>query len=62
MSKSLGNVVDPFSIVEKHGPDAFKFYFLTQGPLRGDANFNEKDMIELYNDFVVGAYSKNSMN
>ena len=62
MSKSLGNVVDPFELVKKHGSDAFKLYFLTHGPLRADANFDEREMVELYNDFVVGAYSKLSLS
>ena len=58
MSKSLGNVVDPFTLVKKHPPEAVKFYFLTYGPLRGDSNFDGNEMVELFNDFVVGAYSK----
>jgi isoleucyl-tRNA synthetase len=31
MSKSLGNVVDPWSIIEKHGADALRWYFFTEG-------------------------------
>lgn len=62
MSKSLGNVIDPFTILEKHGPDAFKFYFLTQGPLRADSNYDAEDMIKLHNEFVIGSYCKDSFN
>ena len=29
MSKSLGNVVDPMEVVEKHGADVFRFYVLS---------------------------------
>ena len=30
MSKSLGNVVVPWDVIDKHGADAFRWYFLTQ--------------------------------
>ena len=42
MSKSLGNVTDPVKLIEDYGAEAVKFYFLQMGPLRGDANFDEK--------------------
>jgi isoleucyl-tRNA synthetase len=29
MSKSLGNVVAPWDVIERHGADAFRWYFLT---------------------------------
>jgi isoleucyl-tRNA synthetase len=28
MSKSLGNIVDPWDVIERHGADAFRWYFL----------------------------------
>jgi isoleucyl-tRNA synthetase len=28
MSKSLGNIVDPWDVIERHGSDAFRWYFL----------------------------------
>ena len=35
MSKSRGNVVDPWDVIERHGADAFRWYFLTQQPWAG---------------------------
>jgi isoleucyl-tRNA synthetase len=29
MSKSLGNIVDPWDVISRHGADAFRWYFLT---------------------------------
>ncbi len=49
MSKTLGNVVDPFALVEKYGVDAVRHYFLSEIPTTGDGDFSEKRFIEVYN-------------
>jgi methionyl-tRNA synthetase len=36
MSKSLGNVVDPFEMVGKYGVDAFRYYMIKESRLSGD--------------------------
>ena len=35
MSKSLGNVVAPWDVIDRHGADAFRWYFLTNTPWDG---------------------------
>jgi methionyl-tRNA synthetase len=37
MSKSLGNVVDPFEHLNKYGTEALRYYLLRDGGLANDA-------------------------
>lgn len=48
MSKSLGNVVDPFAVVEKYGTDTARFYLAYAIPATGDGDFSEQRLRELY--------------
>lgn len=49
MSKSLGNVVDPFDLVKKYGVDAIRYYLLREIPSADDGDYSEKRMSEVYN-------------
>jgi methionyl-tRNA synthetase len=49
MSKSLGNVVDPYEMIKKYGTDAVRYYLLREIPTLDDGDFSEKRMKELYN-------------
>ena len=56
MSKSLGNVIDPFVLVERYGADAVRYQILRDMPYGSDSNFSNEIMIErintdLANDF-----------
>ncbi|MDB5614349.1 MAG: methionine--tRNA ligase [Devosia sp.] len=43
MSKSLGNVIDPFELVEEFGPDAVRYFFLREVSFGNDGDYsNEK--------------------
>ena len=44
MSKSKGNIVDPWSILDTHGADAFRWYFFTAGP-PGDSRRFSSDLV-----------------
>lgn len=49
MSKSLGNVIDPFEISDKYGLEAFRYYMLSQIPTTDDGDFTIERFIEVYN-------------
>ncbi len=49
MSKSLGNVIDPFELVEKWGTDAVRYYLLREIPTFDDGDYSEHRMEEVYN-------------
>lgn len=49
MSKSLGNVVDPYVMIKKYGTDAVRYYLLREIPTLDDGDFSEARMKELYN-------------
>lgn len=49
MSKSKGNVIDPFELVEKHGVDPVRYYLLAAMPLGGDGDYSEHHFREIYN-------------
>ncbi|RMD58437.1 methionine--tRNA ligase [Candidatus Woesearchaeota archaeon] len=45
MSKSLGNVVDPFDVVERFGSDALRYVLLRDVPAGRDGDFSEKALV-----------------
>jgi len=49
MSKSAGNVVDPFELVEKYGADALRYYLMSDIATGKDADFSEERLVERYN-------------
>jgi methionyl-tRNA synthetase len=49
MSKTIGNVIDPFEMVNKYGLEPFRYYLLSQIPIDGDGDFTEEKFREIYN-------------
>ena len=48
MSKSLGNVVNPFDLIKKYGVDTVRYYLLREIPPTDDGDYSEKRMNEVY--------------
>ena len=49
MSKSLGNVVDPFILGERYGADAIRYHILREMALGADSDFSNEIMINRMN-------------
>ncbi|MBM3490765.1 MAG: methionine--tRNA ligase [Alphaproteobacteria bacterium] len=56
MSKSLGNVIDPFALVDRYGPDPVRYFLMRDLPFGNDGDFSHRAMVnrmngDLANDF-----------
>ncbi len=49
MSKSLGNVIDPFKLVEKYGVEAVRYFLLREIPSTEDGDFTYEKFEQRYN-------------
>ncbi|NCC67576.1 MAG: methionine--tRNA ligase, partial [Clostridia bacterium] len=49
MSKSKGNVVDPYLLSERYGVDALRFFLMREFPLGSDGNFSNEALITRIN-------------
>jgi len=50
MSKSIGNVVDPMEVLNKHGIDAFRYFFLRHIDTFADSDFTWEKYEAAYNN------------
>ena len=48
MSKSKGNVVNPFFALDRFGMDTMRYYLAFDGGLKDDANYENSHIIERY--------------
>jgi methionyl-tRNA synthetase len=49
MSKSVGNVVDPFSLADQYGVDQMRYFFLREVPFGQDGNYNHEAIVARIN-------------
>jgi len=54
MSKSTGNVIEPFDQIDKFGVEQFRFYIAGAMPLEGDGEYSEESVKERINSELVG--------
>ena len=56
MSKSLGNVVDPFILGERYSPDAIRYHILREMALGADSSFSNEIMINRINSDLANGF------
>jgi len=49
MSKSVGNVVDPFELADAYGVDALRYFFLREVPFGQDGNYGHQAIVNRTN-------------
>ena len=49
MSKSVGNVVDPFALADHYGVDQMRYYFLREVPFGQDGNYSHEAIVARIN-------------
>src|SRR5256884_4231195 len=49
MSKSAGNIIDPFVLIGKYGADTLRYYLMSDIATGKDADFSEERLVERYN-------------
>ncbi len=52
MSKSKGNIVEPFTTMEKYGADTVRFYLAYVSPVWTPLKFDEEGLKEIYSKFT----------
>ena len=57
MSKRLGNVVDPFAIIDKYGADAARWYLITNASPWDSLKFDEEGIKEVQRKFFGTLYN-----
>ncbi len=60
MSKSKGNVVNPFTTIEKYGPDVVRWYMVENAPPWDNLKFDEEGIVEVKRRFfgtLLNTYS-----
>ncbi len=61
MSKRLGNAVDPFKALDTYGPDALRWYMLTNAQPWDNLKFDENGVVEVSRKFFGTLYNSYSL-
>jgi methionyl-tRNA synthetase len=55
MSKSAGNIIDPFALIDKYGSDALRYYLMSDIVIGKDADFSEERILAAHNDALANS-------
>jgi methionyl-tRNA synthetase len=55
MSKSAGNIIDPFVLAEKYGAEALRYYLMSDIATGKDADFSEERLVSRYNSDLANS-------
>jgi methionyl-tRNA synthetase len=55
MSKSAGNIIDPFVLADRYGVDAIRYYLMSDVVTGQDADFSEERLVERYNSDLANS-------
>ncbi len=53
MSKSLGNVIDPFELIKHYPVDSVRYFIIREIPFGQDGSFSEKALLQRHNSELV---------
>ncbi len=56
ISKSLGNIIDPITLVEKYGLDQVRYFLLREVPFGNDGDFSHAAMVNRMNGELANDY------
>jgi methionyl-tRNA synthetase len=56
MSKSAGNIVDPFVLIDKYGADALRYYLMNDITIGRDAEFGEDRLVMHYDIYLANNF------
>ncbi len=55
MSKSAGNIIDPFVLADKYSAEALRYYLMSDIATGKDADFSEERLVGAYNDALANS-------
>jgi methionyl-tRNA synthetase len=55
MSKSAGNIIDPFVLVDKYGADALRYYLMRDIATGKDSDFSEEQVISAHDEALANS-------
>lgn len=56
MSKSLGNVIDPYEYINQYGNEPLRFFFVKGLNFENDSVFSKDRFIEIYNTYLANTF------